>query len=734
MNRSAIFLVFTLLCVSLFAQPWQMDNAIFNPSGIPSFTFSQPRFNDVDGDGDADIWLGNTNRSPLFIENIGSSTNADYTIGTDHLQGISSLKSEMAISADLNGDGIPDLITGGYSGLFYFVGEEGVAPLYTEQPGFFDNLNLGHYPVPDLADVDGDGDLDLLVGFSESGEVRLYKNTGSPTEPSFDPSQMTSLIDVGLYAYPVFCDFDSDGDFDIFIGRDLHGFVYLQNNGSPTEPLWETNNSLFAGLGMATYWNSGDLADLSGNGLYDLVFGTADGPLICYMNTGSAEEPIWQENTDLFGGTIDVGGASSPFFIDFDGDGDMDMLVATQMGYIKYFRNVGDIYSPAWEEDSDYFSGIDHSIYAAVTAADVTDNGFPDLIVGDLSGQLFYYTNNGTQLSHNSFMFMGVTVGGWSCPRFVDMDFDGDMDLAVGNEDGNIIYFENTGSPSAPSWSLVDGYFGGIDVGSSCSMTFADLTGDGNLEIVAGNSWGDVYCYVNSGFGWTLDNSLVESIVTDQNAAPALVDLDHDGDFDIVLGDYDGTLKFFRNENYSAAALYPPQDIDVFYDNGEYVITWEAPIDGSTSPFMHYNVYLDEVLIDATEEQLWILDTHSDELRIVSVSAQYIAGESEEVSIEITPVSDEDLVQMPIQLQNYPNPFNPSTTISFMLESPKDAKLEVYNLKGQKLRSWEDLKPGANKVIWDGRDSKGRLQSSGVYLFRLRTSGKSYSGKMIMLK
>jgi hypothetical protein len=122
---------------------------------------------------------------------------------------------------------------------------------------------------------------------------------------------MLSIGDVGLYAYPVFADLDHDGDQDILCGRDGQGFIYYQNNGSSTSPDWQPFNDLFSGLGSGTYWNSPDLADLNGNGTLDLLYGTANGPLKIYFNLARTR-PRLAENTSIFGGVIDVGGASNP--------------------------------------------------------------------------------------------------------------------------------------------------------------------------------------------------------------------------------------------------------------------------------------------------------------------------------------------------------------------------------------------------------------------------------------
>ncbi|MBN2356119.1 T9SS type A sorting domain-containing protein [candidate division KSB1 bacterium] len=85
---------------------------------------------------------------------------------------------------------------------------------------------------------------------------------------------------------------------------------------------------------------------------------------------------------------------------------------------------------------------------------------------------------------------------------------------------------------------------------------------------------------------------------------------------------------------------------------------------------------------------------------------------------------------------NYPNPFNPSTTIPFVLERATPVKLDVYNLRGQLVRSIFDgrLQAGSYEMIWDGRDQNGLTVVSGLYLYRLQTDAQSQTGKMVLTK
>ena len=110
--------------------------------------------------------------------------------------------------------------------------------------------------------------------------------------------------------------------------------------------------------------------------------------------------------------------------------------------------------------------------------------------------------------------------------------------------------------------------------------------------------------------------------------------------------------------------------------------------------------------------------------------------------------ADENKISLsPFNLHNYPNPFNPETTISFSLTAEnaslnqgyarqaENAEIEIYNLKGQKVRELkiENLKLKINEVIWDGSDETGQQITSGIYLYYLKVNGKIIIGKKCLL-
>ncbi|MBW6491522.1 MAG: T9SS type A sorting domain-containing protein [Lentimicrobium sp.] len=535
--------------INVSGQPWLQKDEIFNPSGVPSLPFSQPRFADLDGDADFDMIIGSTNGYPYYMKNNGTLSTPHFIPGENIFSVVNPLDAEMGVFYDIDNDNDLDFITGGYTGLNLFRNIGSVTnPEFQKINNFFAGLNVGSNPVPDLADLDNDGDADLVVGLSESGVVKIYTNTGTAQLSQFSESSVYEIGDVGLYAYPVFCDIDNDNDQDLLVGRDGHGFNYYENTGNASAAIWQPNTSVFAGLGSDTYWNSPGLVDLDGNGTFDLIYGTASGPLAYYNNAGTPSTPVWQINTTLFGGVLDVGGASSPCFYDYDNDGDLDLFSGSQLGDIRYFKNIGTSAGPAWEENSGPFASLKHSIYSAVAIGDVNGDGQADAIVGDLSGKLYYHRNTGFGFTLVTDALAAINLGAWSVPRLADLDNDGDLDIIAGNEAGNLFYIENQGSPQSPAWVLINGYFAGIDVGSNCVPAIYDVDFDNDLDILCGDSWGDLTYLENQSGTWVENNLVFFGLSGNQNTAPAFGDLDGDGDPDLTLGQYDGTFSYFQNQ------------------------------------------------------------------------------------------------------------------------------------------------------------------------------------------
>ena len=161
-----------------------------------------------------------------------------------------------------------------------------------------------------------------------------------------------------------------------------------------------------------------------------------------------------------------------------------------------------------------------------------------------------------------------------------------------------------------------------------------------------------------------------------------------------------------------------------------------------------YNVYLDDmgtvlanVGIDVFEYQFFDLVNGVD--YIAGVSAIYDEGESDivEFPFTYTGTGTDNIVNITTALKgNYPNPFNPVTNIAFSLSEPGYVTLEVYNVKGEKVRTLVNKVLAADNhvITWDGKDKAGKQVSSGLYFYKMISEGNSgeYTStkKMILLK
>ena len=171
------------------------------------------------------------------------------------------------------------------------------------------------------------------------------------------------------------------------------------------------------------------------------------------------------------------------------------------------------------------------------------------------------------------------------------------------------------------------------------------------------------------------------------------------------------------------------------------VASWTAPDPFGERSLDGYNIYLDGELIGtSTSTDFTISNLTIGQEYVVGVSVQYSDEESEIVEIDYTHTSTnspENIVPVTKLNGNYPNPFNPITTISFSVSHmPSFVNIEIYNLKGQKVKTLinEQLAAGQHSVIWKGKDDSNKSVSSGIYFYRMKSENYILSKKMILLK
>ncbi len=183
----------------------------------------------------------------------------------------------------------------------------------------------------------------------------------------------------------------------------------------------------------------------------------------------------------------------------------------------------------------------------------------------------------------------------------------------------------------------------------------------------------------------------------------------------------------------------PPQNLEV--DDEDWLLYWEDP--DSSLEIVHFNIYFEGEFLVSTEEmytQLPVEEMINGEEYTAGVSTEYDECESEIVTITFvytgTDADDDLLVGKTAILGNYPNPFNPDTTIKFSLAEADHVKIDIFNMRGQVVRNlvYEHKTAGTHHVTWNGRDNHGEEVTSGIYFYRLTTTGTSETRKMMLLK
>ena len=198
------------------------------------------------------------------------------------------------------------------------------------------------------------------------------------------------------------------------------------------------------------------------------------------------------------------GSHAKPTVADVDGDSDLDLVVSLEDGTLKYYRrNASDAPSPftALTGSDNPFNGIDVGLYASSAFGDLNGDNKVDLVVGETHGTLKYYLNESTQSdlvfteqTGTDNPFNGIDVGASSIPTFADIDGDGKLDLVVGEGTGILNYFLNESANGSITFTaktvVADNPFSSIDVGLSSAPTFTDINGDNKIDlIVGGKKW-----------------------------------------------------------------------------------------------------------------------------------------------------------------------------------------------------------------------------------------------------
>ncbi len=497
-------------------------DGIFAPTGHSTMGFV-----DIDGDGDLDVFIGDESGEFSYFRNDGNAKNPNFVAvvgAANPLDGVNEGTFSSASFADMDGDGDEDCFIFEASGAVHYFKNTGsaIAPVLVKQVGAanpMNGINIGVRGYGVFADPDCDGDYDGFFGNKEG--VLVYQNNGTGlvanlvdvTATAF-PSGMSGIG----YLTPEVADLDGDGDLDFYTGEDGGSFEYLQNayvfNCTGFTALGGASNP-FNGV-EATTLSSSSVAfyDMDGDGDPDAVVGTLNGGLLYYRNTGTRLSPVFT----LVGGIaspfngILFGQTTMPAIVDIDGDGDADIFVGQVDGTIQYLRNDGSATSPSFTDvvgAGNPFNGVDVGQRSAPTFGDIDGDGDLDCFIGEQNGTVKYYKNNGTNVASSFTNVVGtsnplyaVNTFQNATPQLKDIDKDGDLDALVGRFNGIIRYYQNNGNSSTAFFAAVTGAanpFNGVSGILNPNIAFVDVDGDGDCDAFIGASDGKLYFWRNDG-------------------------------------------------------------------------------------------------------------------------------------------------------------------------------------------------------------------------------------------
>lgn len=279
----------------------------------------------------------------------------------------------------------------------------------------FGLASVGEVSIPVFVDLDADGDMDILVGQSEEyqGSTFLFfENIGTTTEPNFAaPQQNPFGLSLNTYNYiqsQTFADIDNDGDLDLLasiIENYSSTLKYFENIGTVAEPNFANSENEPFGINAVGFVLFPTFVDLDADGDTDLLVGgfynssvDYNSDLTYYENVGTAEEANFGPAQDNPFGISATYYISMPSFADIDRDGDLDLFIVEYEGGMQYFENEGTAEAPNFSAAvANPFGFVVANEYAiAPTFSDLDADGDMDLLLGQSDYANFYYYENTT--------------------------------------------------------------------------------------------------------------------------------------------------------------------------------------------------------------------------------------------------------------------------------------------------------------------------------------------------
>jgi len=336
----------------------------------------------------------------------------------------------------------------------------------TAFPNYSESVNISRFPAAYYFDFDNDSKKDLIVAPNGNNvshnfeNIWFYKNQAADESVNLNLIARNVLIDqmieVGSGAHPVFFDYNNDNLMDIIIanygyytesGNYNSQLALYKNVGDASNPEFEWITDDFSDLGTLNFENNiiPTFGDLDGDGDQDMIVGDSNGNIHLLNNIFfNSTSNFYIDAIEYF--DIDVGSFASPFLIDLDRDGDLDLIIGSRQGQIFHYNNEGSPSEANFVLVNEQFGNINltDSVYGtAYTTPTIIDgeDGY-ELFVGTEKGTLFHYSNidnnlDGSfeEISDNIILY---SKGIRSAPAVYDLNNDGWNDILLGIYTGGI--------------------------------------------------------------------------------------------------------------------------------------------------------------------------------------------------------------------------------------------------------------------------------------------------------